>query len=247
MSLPTYPFATKRYWPAAEAVPVPRAAGPLDAVAVPRAAGPLDAASLLVAAAGSESVETFLSGRASATEEMDGLARPLVLAQLVAAGLFDRPVRRDLIGQGITPSLAQWLDHTVTVLLGHGELVREGAFVAPRKDAPGPEQAWRAWRAWKDARADDAELAAKTGLTERMIESLPAILSGRTKATAVMFPGGSFELVEPAYRGNPTADYFNEVTAARSARRWTPPAATGSGCWRSERAPAAPASASSPG
>lgn len=201
VSLPTYPFAAKRYWPAAEAV------------AGPRAADPLDAASLLVAAAGPESVETFLSGRASATEEMDGLARPLVLAQLVAAGLFDRPVRRDLIGQGLTPSLAQWLDHTVTVLLSHGELVREGAFVAPRTDAPGPEQAWRAWRAWKDARADDAELSAKTGLTERMIESLPAILSGRTKATAVMFPGGSFELVEPAYRGNATADYFNEVTA----------------------------------
>ncbi|MFD4233266.1 amino acid adenylation domain-containing protein [Streptomyces sp. NPDC058542] len=201
VSLPTYPFAAKRYWPAAEAVPVPRATDPLDA------------ASLLVSAAGPESVETFLSGRTSATDELDRLSRPLVVAQLVAAGLFDAPVRRDLIGQEVTPTFAQWLDHTVTVLLIHGELVREGAFVAPRKSAPGLEQAWRAWRAWKDTRADDAELAAKTGLTERMVEALPAILSGRTKATAVMFPGGSFELVEPAYRGNATADYFNEVTA----------------------------------
>ncbi|MGA5045398.1 amino acid adenylation domain-containing protein [Streptomyces arboris] len=201
VSLPTYPFAAKRHWPAAEAVPVPRATDPLDAEA------------LLVAAARPASVETFLSGRTSATDELDSLARPLVLAQLVAAGLFDAPVRRDLIGQRITPSFAQWLDHTVTVLLSHGELVREGAFVAPRKGAPGLEQAWRAWRAWKDARAGDPEMAAKTGLTERMIEALPAILSGRTKATAVMFPGGSFELVEPAYRGNATADYFNDVTA----------------------------------
>ncbi|WP_371627361.1 amino acid adenylation domain-containing protein [Streptomyces sp. NBC_01116] len=207
VSLPTYPFAAKRYWPTADAVPVPRAADPLDA------------ASLLVAAAGPESVETFLSGRTSATEEMDGLSRPLVLAQLVAAGLFDAPVRRDPSGQGITgitgiaPSFAQWLDHTVTVLLSHGELVREGEFVAPGQGAPGLEQAWRAWRAWKDARAEDPELAAKTGLTDRMVEALPAILSGRTKATAVMFPGGSFSLVEPAYRGNATADYFNEVTA----------------------------------
>lgn len=213
VSLPTYPFAAKRHWPAAEAVPVPRATAALDAMSAPRATGLLDAASLLVAAAGPESVETFLSGRMSATDEMDSLSRPLVLAQLVAAGLFDAPVRRDLIEQGITPPFAQWLDHTVTVLLSHGELVREGEFVAPRKSVPGLEQAWRAWRAWKDVRADDPELAAKTGLTERMIEALPAILSGRTKATAVMFPGGSFELVEPAYRGNATADYFNDVTA----------------------------------
>ncbi|MFJ2151800.1 amino acid adenylation domain-containing protein [Streptomyces microflavus] len=213
VSLPTYPFAAKRYWPAAEAVPESRATAPPDAMSAPRATGPLDAASLLVAAAGPESVETFLAGRMSATEEMDSLSRPLVLAQLVAAGLFDAPVRRDLIGQRTTPSFAQWLDHTVTVLLSHGELVREGEFVAPRKSAPGLEQAWRAWRAWKDVRADDPELAAKTGLTERMVEALPAILSGRTKATAVMFPGGSFELVEPAYRGNATADYFNDVTA----------------------------------
>ncbi|MFI7237403.1 amino acid adenylation domain-containing protein [Streptomyces cyaneofuscatus] len=201
VSLPTYPFAAKRYWPAP------------GAVSVPRATDPLDAASLLAAAAEPERVETFLSVRTSATDELNSLSRPLVLAQLVAAGLFDAPVRRDLIGQGITPSFAQWLDHTVTVLLGHGELVREGAFVAPRKSAPGLEQAWRAWRAWKEACAGDPELAAKTGLTERMIEALPAILSGRTKATAVMFPGGSFELVEPAYRGNATADYFNDVTA----------------------------------
>ncbi|MDQ0988599.1 non-ribosomal peptide synthetase [Streptomyces sp. V2I9] len=201
VSLPTYPFAAKRFWPAPEPV------------SVPPTADPLDAASLLVAAAEPESVETFLSGRASATDELDRLSRPLVLAQLVAAGLFDAPVRRDLIGQRITPSLARWLDHTVTVLLSHGELVCEGEFVAPVKSAPGLEQAWRTWRAWKDARAGDPELAAKTALTERMAEALPAILSGRTKATAVMFPGGSFELVEPAYRGNATADYFNDVTA----------------------------------
>ncbi|MET9925946.1 MULTISPECIES: amino acid adenylation domain-containing protein [unclassified Streptomyces] len=213
VSLPTYPFAAKRYWPAAEAVSAPRAADPLGAVSVPRATDPLDAAALLVAAARPESVGTFLSGRTSATDELDSLARPLVLAQLVAAGLFDAPVRRDLIEQKVTPPFAQWLDHTVTVLLSHGELVREGEFVAPSKSAPGLEQAWRAWRAWKEVRADDPELAAKTGLTERMIEALPAILSGRTKATAVMFPGGSFELVEPAYRGNATADYFNDVTA----------------------------------
>ncbi|MFH8377913.1 amino acid adenylation domain-containing protein [Streptomyces cyaneofuscatus] len=213
VSLPTYPFAAKRHWPAAEAVPVLRAADQLGAVSGSRATDPLDAASLLAAAAEPESVETFLSGRTSATDELDSLARPLVLAQLVAGGFFDAPVRRDLIGQGVTPSFAQWLDHTVTVLLGHGDLVREGDFVAPGRSAPGLEQAWRAWRTWKDARAGDPELAAKAGLTERMIEALPAILSGRTKATAVMFPGGSFELVEPAYRGNATADFFNDVTA----------------------------------
>ncbi|GAA5602737.1 MULTISPECIES: non-ribosomal peptide synthetase [Streptomyces] len=214
VSLPTYPFAGKRYWPAAGAVPVAPTVPDLPGtVPAPRGPDPLDAASLLAAAAGTESVQTFLSGRASATDEMDGLSRPLVLAQLVAAGLLDGPARRDPVGQGVTPSFAQWLDHTVAVLLSHGELVREGGFLAPGEGAPGLEQAWRSWRAWTDAHAEDPELAAKTGLTERMVEALPAILTGRTKATAVMFPGGSFELVEAAYRGNATADYFNDVTA----------------------------------
>ncbi|PWS46418.1 non-ribosomal peptide synthetase, partial [Streptomyces sp. ZEA17I] len=194
--------------------PHTRATGSSAAVPVPRAAEPPDAEALLVAAAGSQGVATFLSGHASATDALDSLSRPLVLAQLVAAGLFDAPVRRDLLGQRISPSLAPWLDHTVTVLLSHGELVREGDLVVPGKSAPGVEQAWHNWRTWKDARAHDPELAARTGLTERMIEALPAILSGRTKATAAMFPGGSFALVEPVYRGNATADYFNDVTAA---------------------------------
>jgi polyketide synthase PksN len=184
VSLPTYPFATKRFWPAAE--PAPRVTGPVDA-----------------------------ARRASIADEMDEALRSLVLAQLVAMGLFREPVRRDRIdvARVVVPAHAQWLDRTVTVLLDGGELLRENGFLVPRNGTPDLVQSRRIWREWKNAHAGDPEQAAKAGLTERMVEALPAILIGETAATGIMFPAGSFELVGPVYRDNATADHFNTVTA----------------------------------
>ncbi|HEV2639447.1 MAG TPA: amino acid adenylation domain-containing protein [Actinocrinis sp.] len=216
VSLPTYPFAPTRFWPDAEPVPV-RALGPQTGPQPASGiAGQVGAAALLAATAGPEGVDAFLTRRARTTREMDGILRPLVLGQLMAIGLLREPVRRDQVDPAgvIAPGHAKWLDHAVTVLLDGGELVRDGGFVVPSGGAPGLGPAWRAWREFKDAQGDEPELAAKTGLTERMIVALPEILSGRTPATAVMFPDGSFDLVGPVYRGNATADYFNAVTAA---------------------------------
>ncbi|WP_164887284.1 SDR family NAD(P)-dependent oxidoreductase [Hahella sp. KA22] len=57
------------------------------------------------------------------------------------------------------------------------------------------------------------ELQGHIRLLDQCIENLPAILRGETNPLSVIFPDGGFELVEPVYRDNPIADYFNQVAA----------------------------------
>ncbi|MDG9669438.1 SDR family NAD(P)-dependent oxidoreductase [Hahella sp. CR1] len=57
------------------------------------------------------------------------------------------------------------------------------------------------------------ELQGHIRLLDQCIENLPAILRGETNPLSVIFPDGGFELVEPVYRDNPIADYFNQVVA----------------------------------
>ncbi|RJK84867.1 hypothetical protein CHN45_09050 [Vibrio cholerae] len=57
------------------------------------------------------------------------------------------------------------------------------------------------------------ELKGHIRLLDQCIDNLPAILRGETNPLSVIFPDGGFELVEPVYRDNPIADYFNQVVA----------------------------------
>ncbi|NUT46716.1 MAG: methyltransferase, partial [Saccharothrix sp.] len=144
---------------------------------------------------------------------MDRVLRGLLLAQLSSIGLFADPVRVERVRSAVAPGFAKWLDHSVSVLVAGGELVHEGGFLRARDGVPDVERAWAAWREWKDAHAGDPELLAKGAVAERMVEATPAVLAGRAKATDVLFPGGSFEVVEAVYHGNATAEYFNHVLA----------------------------------
>ncbi|WP_289996635.1 SDR family NAD(P)-dependent oxidoreductase [Photorhabdus laumondii] len=57
------------------------------------------------------------------------------------------------------------------------------------------------------------ELSGHIKLLDQCLTHLPDILQGKTDPLSVLFPDGSFELVEPVYRDNPIADYFNRVVA----------------------------------
>ena len=57
------------------------------------------------------------------------------------------------------------------------------------------------------------ELAPHIKLLEDCLANLPGILSGQIDALSILFPNGSFELVEPIYRNNPIADYYNQQVA----------------------------------
>ena len=48
-------------------------------------------------------------------------------------------------------------------------------------------------------------------LLDACIDTLPRIFAGELDPLEVLFPGGSFDRVEPVYRDNPIADYFNKT------------------------------------
>ena len=57
------------------------------------------------------------------------------------------------------------------------------------------------------------EIQAYLRLLSVCIDHYPEILTGVTKATDVMFPNSSMELVGPIYKGNAGVDYFNRIVA----------------------------------
>jgi polyketide synthase PksM len=50
-------------------------------------------------------------------------------------------------------------------------------------------------------------------LLEKCINNYQDIFEDKISPLTVMFPDGSFDLVEPVYRDNPIADYFNKIAA----------------------------------
>jgi len=50
-------------------------------------------------------------------------------------------------------------------------------------------------------------------LLDHCLEKYPEVLSGELDHMSVLFPNGTFDLVEPIYRDNPTSDYFNQIVA----------------------------------
>jgi 3-oxoacyl-(acyl-carrier-protein) synthase/acyl carrier protein/2-polyprenyl-3-methyl-5-hydroxy-6-metoxy-1,4-benzoquinol methylase len=57
------------------------------------------------------------------------------------------------------------------------------------------------------------QIAGHLILLEHCIESYQKILAGELTATEVLFPNGSFDLVEKVYCSNPIADHFNKIVA----------------------------------
>ncbi|MFI5813785.1 SDR family NAD(P)-dependent oxidoreductase [Streptomyces sp. NPDC051643] len=100
---------------------------------------------------------------------------------------------------GIHERYETWLRHALRVVPA----------TAPQLDAA--YQEWEECRAkWSSTHPDvKAELA----LLDAALRALPGILTGATRPTDVLFPHGSFELVEGCYRDNPVADAFNRAVA----------------------------------
>ncbi len=57
------------------------------------------------------------------------------------------------------------------------------------------------------------QLEAYCNLLGRCTDSYPDVLTGKRKYMSVMFPKGSFELVEKIYAGNVITDYYNRLVA----------------------------------
>ncbi len=75
-----------------------------------------------------------------------------------------------------------------------------------------------AWGRWHASREEDG-LAPQMRLAEASLAALPEILTGARKATDVLFPQGSLELVEAVYKRNAVAARFSEALAQAAAKQ----------------------------
>ena len=90
-----------------------------------------------------------------------------------------------------------------------------------RDGAVTSEDAWAAWQAQKQA----GQSLAQMELAETTLRPLPEILTGRRRATEVLFPDGRQTLVEAVYKENAVAARFSRTVAAVAAQvvaDWTP-------------------------
>lgn len=168
-----------------------------------------------------------------------GIESPVSAAQSLLAAVvpaFDpssETVRRNIgLSQGLQnyarARLAQITIPVVTVPR-HAKLVAAIKAIA-RSHGPSREQLL----------SEFPEGAGHVALLDACLACYPQILSGEIDPLTVLFPEGSFALVEPVYRDNPLADYFNNIVAQvvdRFARQQSRPlqllevgAGTGSTC-----------------
>ncbi|HEV2639448.1 MAG TPA: beta-ketoacyl synthase N-terminal-like domain-containing protein [Actinocrinis sp.] len=117
---------------------------------------------------------------------------------------------------GFARGYEAWFDECLRVFETAGRIERRDGRIMLRDVGRNRsfEELWREWDAQKPGWQGNPDLAATHLLVETTLRVLPDILTGRRAATEVMFPGGSVELVENAYKTNPASAFFNQVLAA---------------------------------
>nr|WP_013933285.1 SDR family NAD(P)-dependent oxidoreductase [Pseudoalteromonas sp. SANK 73390]CBK62733.1 tmpD [Pseudoalteromonas sp. SANK 73390] len=149
---------------------------------------------------------------------------PLLCIQLRAAGLFTqghisevtqdtllKEVQRFNLSTHHTVMFSNWLQYCVELLqqagllklLGHEQLSLQSMM------ALNPDHCWQRWKQYCQKNQDNNLIAAKVKLLNAMLTALPDIITGKVKATDIMFPHSSMALVEGVYKNNEVSDYFN--------------------------------------
>ncbi|MGH8258916.1 MAG: beta-ketoacyl synthase N-terminal-like domain-containing protein, partial [Steroidobacteraceae bacterium] len=139
----------------------------------------------------------------------------LLCAQLQSLGLFEEPVQAWARGIGLPQPYGRWVQESVRVLQRQAliELEEDGRCRLRDEARVPPGQLWQQWEQEKSGWLEQPALREQVRLVDATLRALPQILSGRQRATDVLFPNSSMELVQGTYKSNPIADYFNGVVA----------------------------------
>jgi polyketide synthase PksN len=173
------------------------------------------AASSVKAGSGVKAVPKELFQTKSLLQALEPLFSKVLFRQLDAIGLFaDNTFLLDEASARIRipDAYGKWLVESLRILSRNGFLEFDGqACAVLRADVPALAELWEEWDESKMRWRDDAQLKAHLGLLEATLRALPDLLTGRLRATEVLFPNGSMELLENVYKNNGVADYFNGV------------------------------------
>lgn len=145
------------------------------------------------------------------TSEVSELVTEILASSLRSIGLFGNGIQRiaDLPrDKQPAPYYERWLDCTIRYLQERDVLAPDLTF---RRDIRPLADLWEQWDGEVAAWASFPNRQAQAALMRACLEGLSGVLTGVRRATDVMFPNFSMHLVEGIYRGNPLADYFNDV------------------------------------
>jgi polyketide synthase PksN len=148
-------------------------------------------------------------------EEMNRLLCRLLWGQMQQMGLFDTKsikVKNLKEEKGILSIYGRWLEETLEVLKREGYLIFDkDRYIVKDSGTIDLDGVWKTWYENKKLWAESDSVEGQMNLLEATISALPHILTGKIPATDIIFPDSSMKLVEGIYKGNRTADYFNDV------------------------------------
>ncbi len=157
----------------------------------------------------------------AAAADVETFARRLLVGALRTMGVLRGPGERHTrdglrVRLGVAAGQERLLGLLIDVLLRGGHLRAEGADLVTTAALDDPELR-RCVAHPKEAAAEltarHPETEAVTTLLLRCVDALPDVLTGRRGHMDVLFPGGSLDLVEAVYAGDPVTDRCNEQVA----------------------------------
>ncbi|MCP4701907.1 MAG: amino acid adenylation domain-containing protein, partial [Gammaproteobacteria bacterium] len=162
-----------------------------------------------------------------AFNELTQFGRQLLLEAFQRLGVFqnggEHYETEKLAGQlNIVPAHARLFEALLDILEQAGFAGRAGSSIITAKALDNPELR-QDLKSLEEKRHHLAEthpdMAAHVRLLRVCLSACPDILTGKRPATDIMFPHSSMELVEGVYKGNASADYFNQL-AVQSVRSY---------------------------
>jgi polyketide synthase PksN len=145
------------------------------------------------------------------TPEMIELVTEILASSLMAAGLFHDGAHRIAelsLEKQPAPHYERWVSSSIRYLQQQNVLGDDLTVIRKVRTLT---ELWSEWETKRALWGTNPSLQAQIALLEACLKALPAIVTGRQRATDVMFPGSSMSLVEGVYRGNALADHFNAV------------------------------------
>jgi 3-oxoacyl-(acyl-carrier-protein) synthase/acyl carrier protein/SAM-dependent methyltransferase len=145
------------------------------------------------------------------TAEMTGLVTEILAASLTSLGLFSDGIQTIAAlapAKPPAPYYERWLSSSILYLQQQNVLAED---LTPAREIRTLADLWAEWDVQLAVWASSPNLRTQGALLEACLKALPAIVSGKQRATDVMFPNSSMELVEGIYRGNVVADHFNDL------------------------------------
>ncbi|WP_149551169.1 SDR family NAD(P)-dependent oxidoreductase [Streptomyces marokkonensis] len=164
-------------------------------------------------------LQRVLADSGSARGFDDALLCELLLLQLRTLGMNGSGGSVAGLRAALDPGGAydRWLDESLRILAEHGYLEAGTERYTPTDRAPldGAD----VWRRWEAVCRESDGTNPYVNLLEPVIRELPEVLSGRRRATDVIFPGSSMSLVRGVYRDCESATALNELVAESVAAR----------------------------